>query len=129
MKVLITENKMVNIYQSLINKCIELIVKVAYEPDFIPDWVDPRVLDDFDSVDSIKVTNVDMHNEIYPNMNIKVINIHVDIVLNSIKYFDVDNLLFHLSYFVKVHTFGRDRSVQLTVIADNVDLKNKNPQW
>ena len=129
MKVLITENKMVNLYQSLIDKCISELIEVAYQPDNIPDWVDPRVLDDIESVDSIKVTDVHIHDENLPNLNILAVYIHVDIVLDSMKYFDVDNLLFHLEYYVKGHTFGRDRGVQLVITADNVDLKNKNPQW
>ena len=129
MKVLITENKMVNLYQSLIDKCVSELIEVAYQPDNVPDWVDPRVLDDFDRVDSIKVTDVHIHDENLPNLNILAVYIHVDIVLDSMKYFDVDNLLFHLEYYVKGLTFGRDRGVQLVITADNVDLKNKNPQW
>lgn len=128
MKVLITENKMANLYQSLIDKCISELISID-GPDNVPDWVDPRVLDDFDGIDSIKVTNVDIYDETYPGANIMVVNIHVNIVLDSIKFFDTSNLLFHLEYYVKGHTFGRDRSVKLKIIEDNVDLKNKNPQW
>lgn len=129
MKVLITENKMVNLYQSLIDKCVSELIEDAYQPDNVPDWVDPYVLDDFDRIGSIKVTNVDIYDEDYPGANIMVVNIHVNIVLDSIKFFDTSNLLFHLEYYVKGHTFGRDRSVKLKIIEDNVDLKNKNPQW
>lgn len=129
MKVLITENKMVNLYQSLIDKCVSELIEVAHQPDNVPDWVDPRVLDDFESVDSIKVTDVHIHDENLPNLNILAVYIHVDIVLDSMRYFDVDNLLFHLEYYVKGLTFGRDRGVQLVITADNVDLKNENPQW
>ena len=129
MKVLITENKMVNLYQSLIDKCVSELIEVAYQPDNVPDWVDPYVLDDFDRIGSIKVTNVDIYDEAYPGANIMVVNIHVNIVLDSINFFDTSNLLFHLEYYVKGHTFGRDRSVKLKIIEDNVDLKNKNPQW
>lgn len=128
MKVLITENKMVNLYQSLIDKCVSELVSID-GVDNVPDWVDSRVLDDFESVDSIKVTNVDIYDEAYPGANIMVVNIHVNIVLDSINFFDTSNLLFHLEYYVKGHTFGRDRSVKLKIIEDNVDLKNKNPQW
>ena len=128
MKVLITENKMVNLYQSLIDKCVSELVSID-GVDNVPDWVDSRVLDDFESVDSIKVTNVDIYDEAYPGANIMVVNIHVNIVLDSINFFDTSNLLFHLEYYVKGHTFGRDRSVKLKIIEDNVDLKNENPQW
>lgn len=128
MKVLITENKMVNLYQSLIDKCVSELISID-GPDNVPDWVDPYVLDDFDRVDSIKVTNVDIYDETYPGANIMVVNIHVNIVLDSINFFDTSNLLFHLEYYVKGFTFGRDRSVKLKIIEDNVDLKNKNPQW
>ena len=128
MKVLITENKMVNLYQSLIDKCVSELVSID-GVDNVPDWVDSRVLDDFESVDSIKVTNVDIYDEAYPGANIMVVNIHVNIVLDSINFFDTSNLLFHLEYYVKGLTFGRDRGVKLKIIEDNVDLKNENPQW
>lgn len=128
MKVLITENKMVNLYQSLIDKCVSELISID-GADNVPDWVDPYVLDDFESVDSIKVTDVHIHDENLPNLSILAVYIHVDIVLDSMTYFDVDNLLFHLEYYVKGYTFGRDRGVQLVIAADNVDLKNKNPQW
>ena len=128
MKVLITENKMVNLYQSLIDKCVSELVSID-GVDNVPDWVDSRVLDDFESVDSIKVTNVDIYDETYPGANIMVVNIHVNIVLDSINFFDTSNLLFHLEYYVKGLTFGRDRGVKLKIIEDNVDLKNENPQW
>lgn len=128
MKVLITENKMANLYQSLIDKCVSELISID-GPDNVPDWVDPYVLDDFDRIGSIKVTNVDIYDEDYPGANIMVVNIHVNIVLDSINFFDTSNLLFHLEYYVKGHTFGRDRSVKLKIIEDNVDLKNKNPQW
>ena len=128
MKVLITENKMVTLYQSLIDKCVSELISID-GPDNVPDWVDPRVLDDIESVDSIKVTNVDIYDETYPGANIMVVNIHVNIVLDSINFFDTSNLLFHLEYYVKGLTFGRDRGVKLKIIEDNVDLKNKNPQW
>ena len=87
MKVLITENKMVNLYQSLIDKCVSELISID-GPDNVPDWVDPRVLDDIESVDSIKVTNVDIYDETYPGANIMVVNIHVNIVLDSINFFD-----------------------------------------
>ena len=119
---------MVNLYQSLIDKCVSELISID-GPDNVPDWVDPRVLDDIESVDSIKVTNVDIYDETYPGANIMVVNIHVNIVLDSIKFFDTSNLLFHLEYYVKGLTFGRDRGVKLKIIEDNVDLKNENPQW
>lgn len=128
MKVLITENKMVNICQSLIDKCISELISID-GPDNVPDWVDPRVLDDIESVDSIKVTDVHMHDETVRNESILAVYIHVDIVLDSINYFDVDNITFHLEYYIKGHTFGIDRRVQLVIITDNLNLKNKNPQW
>ena len=128
MKVLITENKMVNLYQSLSDKWVSELISID-GPDNVPDWVDPRVLDDIESVDSIKVTNVDIYDETYPGANIMVVNIHVNIVLDSINFFDTSNLLFHLEYYVKGLTFGRDRGVKLKIIEDNVDLKNENPQW
>lgn len=119
---------MVNLYQSLIDKCVSELISID-GADNVPDWVDPYVLDDFESVDSIKVTDVRIHDENLPNLSILAVYIHVDIVLDSMTYFDVDNLLFHLEYYVKGYTFGRDRGVQLVITADNVDLKNKNPQW
>lgn len=129
MKVLITENRLVNLYQTLINNCIDELVDVAYNPDNIPDWVDPYVLDEADAIDSITVTNAETYDVEYPAFTILVIEIDANVILDSIKLFDLDNLKYHLEYYLKSHMFGRDRTVQLNVRFDNVELKNKNPQW
>ena len=129
MKILITENKLVSTYQRLINKCIDLMVKVAYNPDNVPDWVDPYVLDDFDSVENITVTDVETYNEEYPAFSILVIEIHADVILDSIKFYELDNLKFHLEYYIKTTIFGKDRTTQVNILFDNVDLKNKDRQW
>lgn len=128
MRVLITENKMVKIYQSLIDKCVSELVNID-GVDNIPVWVDPMVLDDFDTIDTIKVTDVETYNEEYPAFKIYIINIRVDVVLDSIRLIDLDNLRFHLEYYIKTRLFGKDRSVRVNILMDNVDLKNKNPQW
>ena len=129
MKLLITENRLVSVYQKLIDNCIGEMVDIADNPGNVPDWVDPYVLDDFDSIGSIKVTDAETYNEEYPAFTILVIKIHADVILDSIKFFDLDNLKYHLEYYLKSHMFGRDRTVQLNVLFDNVELKNKNPQW
>lgn len=119
---------MVNLYQSLIDRCVAELISID-SPDNVPDWVDPFVLDDFESVDSIKVTNVDTFDDDSLNETVLNVNIHIDIVFDSLRYIHPDNLQFHLEYYIKRNLFGPGRDVIIQVIADNVDLKNKNPQW
>ena len=129
MKILITENRMINLYQSLINRCIDELISMGYDETPTEDWVDPSVFDDADSIDSITVNDVETHNVEYPAFTILVIKIHADVILGSLKRFDLTNLKYHIEYFIKSNTFGRDRGVKIDLLFDTVELKNKNPQW
>ena len=120
---------MVNLYQSLINRCIEELNSMGYDEIPTEDWVDPSVFDEADSIGSITVTDVEVMDETYPSFSILVVEIHADVILDSIKFRDLDNLKYHLEYYIKTHTFGRDRSVKIDLLFDSVELKNKNPQW
>lgn len=129
MKILITENRMINLYQSLINRCIDELISMGYDETPIEDWVDPYVLDEADAIDSVTVNDVETYNEEYPAFTILVIEIHADVILDSLKRFDLTNLKYHIEYFIKSNTFGRDRGVKIDLLFDTVELKNKNPQW
>lgn len=120
---------MINLYQSLINRCIDELNSMGFEETSIEDWVDPSVFDDADSIDSITVNDVETYNEEYPAFTILVIEIHADVILDSLKRFDLTNLKYHIEYFIKSNTFGRDRGVKIDLLFDTVELKNKNPQW
>ena len=129
MKILITENRMINLYQSLINRCIDELISMGYDETPTEDWVDPYVLDEADAIDSITVNDVETYNVEYPAFTILVIEIHADVILDSLKRFDLTNLKYHIEYFIKSNTFGRDRGVKIDLLFDTVELKNKNPQW
>ena len=129
MKILITENRMINLYQSLINRCIDELISMGYQETPTEDWVDPYVLDEADAIDSITVNDVETYNLEYPAFTILVIEIHADVILDSLKRFDLTNLKYHIEYFIKSNTFGRDRGVKIDLLFDTVELKNKNPQW
>ena len=129
MKILITENRMINLYQSLINRCIDELISMGYDETPTEDWVDPYVLDEADAIDSITVNDVETYNLEYPAFTILVIEIHADVILDSLKRFDLTNLKYHIEYFIKSNTFGRDRGVKIDLLFDTVELKNKNPQW
>ena len=129
MKILITENRMINLYQSLINRCIDELISMGYDETPTEDWVDPYVLDEADAIDSITVNDVETYNEEYPAFTILVVEIHADVILDSLKRFDLTNLKYHIEYFIKSNTFGRDRGVKIDLLFDSVELKNKNPQW
>ena len=129
MKILITENRMINLYQSLINRCIDELISMGYQETPTEDWVDPYVLDEADAIDSITVNDVEVMDETYPSFSIMVIEIHADVILDSLKRFDLTNLKYHIEYFIKAKTFGRDRGVKIDLLFNTVELKNKNPQW
>jgi hypothetical protein len=129
MKILITENRLINLYQSLINRCVDELSSMGNEEIPAEDWVDPYVLDEADAIDSITVNDVEVMDETYPSFSIMVVEIHADVILDSLKRFDLTNLKYHIEYFIKANTFGRDRGVKIDLLFDSVELKNKNPQW
>jgi len=130
MKIIINENKMVNLYQSLINRCVDELISMGYGEFPIEDWVDPYVFDEADAIDSITVNDVEVMDENYPSFSIMVVEIHADVILDSLKRFDLDNLKYHLEVFIKANTFGKgDRGVKIDLLFDSVELKDKNPQW
>jgi hypothetical protein len=129
MKILITENRMINLYQSLINRCIDELISMGYDEIPIEDWVDLYVFDEAEAIDSITVNDVEVMDETYPSFSIMVVEIHADVILSSLKRFDLDNLKYHIEYFIKANTFGPDRGVKIDLSFDSVELKNKNPQW
>jgi len=129
MKIIINENKMVNLYQSLINRCVDELISMGYGEFPIEDWIDPSVFDEADRVDSITVNNVETMDENYPSFSIFVVEIYADVVLDSIRRINLDNLKQHLEYYIKTHTFGPDRGVKIDLFFNSIELKNKNPQW
>ena len=121
---------MVKLYQTLIDRCVSSLVSMGYEEIPTEDWVDPSVFDEADAIESITVNDVEVMDVTYPSFSIMVVEIHADVILDSLKRFDLTNLKYHLEYFIKSNTFGKgDKNVKINLVIDNVDLKNKNPQW
>lgn len=131
MRILITENRMVKLYQTLIDRCVSSLVSMGYEEIPTEDWVDPSVFDEADAIESITVTNVVNSDEIYPSFRVFLVTINVNIVLDTyLRNVNLDNLEYHLEDYIKSFTFGKgDKNVKINLVIDNVDLKNKNPQW
>ena len=123
------KKEIICLYQSLINRCIDELISMGYQETPTEDWVDPYVLDEADAIDSITVNDVEVMDETYPSFSIMVIEIHADVILDSLKRFDLTNLKYHIEYFIKANTFGRDRGVKIDLLFKTVELKNKNPQW
>lgn len=121
---------MINLYQSLINRCIDELISMGYQETPTEDWVDPYVFSEVEAIDSITVNNVEVMDENYPSFSIMVVEIHADVILGSLKRFDLENLNYHIELFIKANTFGKgDRGVKIDLLFDTVELKNKNPQW
>jgi hypothetical protein len=130
MKILITENRMINLYQSLINRCIDELISMGNGEIPEENWVDPYVFAEAEAIDSITVNDVEVMDENYPSFSIMVVEIHADVILDSLKFYDLENLNYHIEYFIKANTFGKsDRGVKIDLSFDSVELKNKNPQW
>ena len=129
MKVLIAENKLVNVYQKLIDDCLNLLWDIADENQDIPDWVDPEILNDVTGIDSITVNNVEKEIENYPGFTLTILNVHVSTILGSIKHIDCFQIYFNIEYYLKVNSIGKSRAIQVKIIEDNIERKDKDPQW
>ena len=125
MKILIKENKLISVYQKVIDKCLRDLKLMADDELEIGDWVDKEILDDIHSVNSIKVNDVENVNEEYPGFTLTIIEIHVDTILNGIRHFDCFQIYYHLEYYLKVNMVGKTRKIQIKIIEDSLDLKMK----
>ena len=129
MKILIKENKLISVYQKVIDKCLRDLKLMADNELEIGDWVDKEILDDIHSVNSINVNNIETVNEVYPGFTLTIIEIHVDTLLDGIRYFDCFQIYYDLEYYLKVNMIGKTRKIQIKIIEDSLDLKNEDPQW
>ena len=129
MKVLIAENKLVNVYQKLIDDCLNLLWDIADENQAIPDWVDPEILNDVTSIDSITVNNIEKEVVTYPAFTLTIFKVHVSTILGGIRFVDCFQIYYNIEYYLKVNSIGRSRAIQVKIIEDNIERKDKDPQW
>lgn len=129
MKILIKENKLISVYQKFIDKCLKDIKLMADEEIEWEDWVDNEVLDDINAVDSITVNNVERIDENYPGLTLIIFEIHVSTLLDSPKYIDCFQIYYNIEHYLKRTIFGKSRDFKVKIIEDNIELKDKDPQW
>jgi hypothetical protein len=129
MKVLISENKLVGLYQKLTDDCLNLLWDIADENQATPDWVDPEILNDVTSIDSITVNNVEKETEIYPGFTLTIFKVHVSTILGGIRFVDCFQIYRNIEYYLKVNSVGKSREIQVKIIEDNIERKDKDPQW
>ena len=129
MKLLIAENKLVGVYQKLTDNCLSLLRDMANDEQDIADWVDPEILNDVTGIDSITVNNVEKEVENYPNFTLTIFKIHVNTVLDSVRFIDCFQIYYNIEYYLKVKSVGKSREIQIKIIEDNIEQKDKDPQW
>ena len=132
MKILITENKLISVYQKFIDRCLSNIKLMADEEIEWEDWVDNELFEDINVVDSIKVNDVKKivkDNFGNPDLDLIIFEIHVSTLLNSPKYFDCYQIYYNIEHYLKRTIFGKSREFQVKIIEDNIELKDKDPQW
>jgi hypothetical protein len=129
MKILITENKLISVYQKFIDRCLSNI-KLMDEGDVEwEDWVDREVLDNINVVESIKVNDVEKIVKNHYGITIIIFEIHVSTLLDSHKYFDCFQIYYNIEHYLKRTIFGKSRDFKVKIIEDNIEMKNKDPQW
>lgn len=128
MKVIVDEFKLKIGFQKLIDKSLGQLKMYAekwYENEDIPDWMSSGIVEWVDAVDKITITNLQVRkDDIGYNYYISV-----DAILDSKMRFDIDEILQHISYMILKQMFGVKSGNQIVMISDNVELKDKNPQW
>jgi hypothetical protein len=129
MKVLITENKITSLYQRFINECL-MKLKLMDEGDTEwEDWVDREVLDNINAVDSIKVNNVEKIVKDYAGITLTIFEVHVSTLLDSHRYLDCFQIYYNIEHYLKRTIFDKSRDFKVKIIEDNIELKDKDPQW
>lgn len=128
MKVIVDEEKLKIGFQKLIDKSLEQLKVYAekyWENEDVPDWMSSNIVEWVEDVDKIKITNLQVRkDDIGYNYYITV-----DGILDSSMRFDIDEILQHISYMMIKQMFGVRSGNQIIMISDNIELKDKNPQW
>ena len=128
MKVVIDEQKLINGFQKLTDKFLADLKEYAekwYENEEIPDWMSSGIVEWVDAVDKINITHLQVRkDDIGSNYYISV-----DAILDSKVRFDIDEILQHISYLIIKRMFGLRSGNQVIMISDNIELKDKDPQW
>ena len=128
MKVVIDEQKLIKGFQKLTDKYLAELKVYAdkwYEDEDIPDWMSSGIVEWVDSVDKINITHLQVRKHDFGSNYY----ITVDTILDSVMRFDIDEILQHIGYLLIKHMFGFRSGNRVIMISDNVELKNKNPQW
>ena len=129
MKILITENKLISVYQKFIDRCLRDIKLMADDEIDWEDWVDNEILDDINAVESIKVNDVEKIVKNHYGITMIIFEIHVSTLLDSHKYFDCFQIYYNIEHYLKRTIFGKSRDFKVKIIEDNIEMKNKDPQW
>lgn len=124
MKVILNERKLLSIFQKLINECLEKLKYYDENPDNADDWVDTDSISDVSSVNWVKINNIDIKNE-GGNSFFLFFYIHVDIEIDSIRYFETFSITEHLCHYIKDRTFHKLNDVRVRMIVDNINNINK----
>ena len=128
MKVEVDKQKLIKLFQKLTDKYLDELKVFAekwYEDEETPDWMSSGIVEWVDSVDKIIITHIQVRkDDIGHNYYITV-----DAILNSVMRFDIDEILQHISYMLIKKMFGFRSGNQIIMISDNVELKDKDPQW
>ena len=128
MKVVIDEQKLINGFQKLTDKFLDDLKVYAdkwYENEEIPDWMSTGIVEWVDAVDKINITHLQVRkDDIGSNYYISV-----DAILDSKVRFDIDEILQHITYLIIKRMFGLRSGNQVIMISDNIELKDKDPQW
>ena len=128
MKVVIDEKKLINGFQKLTDKFLADLKEYAekwWENEEIPDWMSSGIVEWVDAVDKINITHLQVRkDDIGSNYYISV-----DAILDSKVRFDIDEILQHITYLIIKRMFGLRSGNQVIMISDNIELKDKDPQW
>jgi len=118
MKFIITENKLENVVQKIIDKGISEIRKQLSNVntvDEIPDWISFDSFDHIDNIESIKVSRI---------VDSEKIKIYVDVYINSMNYFETTEILYDIKHYIQ-NTFGID----CFIIENQVINNSKLDEW
>jgi hypothetical protein len=119
MKFIITENKLENLIQKMIDKSILEIKNISSnstDNNKIPDWLSYDSVGIIERIDEIKINEIFKSDSKY--------KVYVDVYLNSINFFDVTNLLYDIKDYIE-KMFG----FELSLIEKNTFNTKENLEW
>ena len=123
MKIILTENKFIGVIQKLIDYHLKNLQELEESGAECPNDISDSVWGDFQSIDEIKVVDLQQTNFTITDMQVFIVTVNV--VYNSVGGINIDEIIYNLEYLCK-NTSGLRLNFSVN---ESINKHRENGNW